>query len=452
MAEIQKTLQALTETIGEAVNEAISNKTVQPEEELFWQLKVNEFEYNDLGSSSRRAEGNYVVKQSWFRASIALQEQISQRPAFESALEELKHMCSAVSDVPSHLEKFVGTVLGIYLENSKGPNSSAIGKIITRFINDLAGGPVTYKAKAELQGVTLRAEKVSLDVGISIRQPKKEDLEVTMRPIGFHQPSLPNPSAIVDIEFSGTRGQNPVVQAKVEQCVALLRLFDVGSVKWTSYDMESDSVIDWMGRGTLSSGDRSRALETYVIKNEDEARLQTFWRTMSVAMPKDIYDFQKQISHITLAYDRYSDALLHNGIIERRIANGVMGLEALLLDETQELSYRLGVRTSKLLALMGKNPLEVRAVISDAYRIRSAFAHGGHLTYKDKKKLETKYGEVKKLLVRVLDYLRISIVVMILSHTAKDELIDLIDDALIDSAKHEQLKNRVSGAIFIVAV
>jgi hypothetical protein len=446
MSEIQETLQRLTEALKEIVSIAISSKTVEPEDEPQFKWKIRSFEYTDSGITSS-AEGNYGSKKSWFRASVALRKQIPDDPSFKTALEELKQAYPAVSEMPNYLEGFAGTIVGICLTSGGAPDSTDIEKAITGFLRDLAGGPVTYKAKVELRGVTLRSERVPLDVGMSIRQPRKEDLESTIRADVFLPHRVPNPSAIVDIEFSATRGQNPVVQRKVQQCVALLRLFGVGSVNYTSYTMESDSIMDWAGHiATLTSGDSGGALETYVIKNEDEAKLKAFWRTMSGLMPKDIYDFQRQISHITLAYDRYSDALLVNGIIERRIANAVMGLEALLLDETQELSYRLGARASKLLGLMDKPPLHVRTLINDAYRIRSTFAHGGHLTYKLKKKLEAKYGETKQLLLLLLDYLRILIVTMILCHTDKRELIDLIDDALIDEQKQQQLKGLVSGA------
>jgi hypothetical protein len=68
------------------------------------------------------------------------------------------------------------------------------------------------------------------------------------------------------------------------------------------------------------------------------------------------------------------------------------------------------------------------------------------LEYKAKKRLERKYGDVKNLVLAILDYLRLSIIIMILSRSSKEELVDLIDDALLDSAKHQELQSRVSDA------
>ena len=253
------------------------------------------------------------------------------------------------------------------------------------------------------------------------------------------------------MELRSTRGRNALLQAEVEKSVALLRLFNVGSVKWVTYETCSDSLLDPIG-GTMSAGEWSAALETYFLKSEHESKLKQFWHTMSLRLPKDIYDLHsKQVNHITLAYDRYSDGLLQSGIVERRIANAVMGLEALFLEETQELSYRLGLRISKTLSMLGRNPLEVREVIQDAYGIRSAFAHGGHLTYKARKKLERKYGQVKNFLYSLLEDLRLSIIVMILARISKDEFVDLVDDSLLDPGKHQQLQNRMSEAKALLA-
>ena len=50
----------------------------------------------------------------------------------------------------------------------------------------------------------------------------------------------------------------------------------------------------------------------------------------------------------------------------------------------------------------------------------------------------------------ILDYLRLSIIIMILSRVSKEELVDLIDDALLDSDRQQQLQSRVSDAKALV--
>jgi len=99
-------------------------------------------------------------------------------------------------------------------------------------------------------------------------------------------------------------------------------------------------------------------------------------------MPTTFFEFGiTKIDHLTVAYNRYTDALSQNGVLERRIANAVMGLEALFLksSEDQELVYRLRIRISKLLSLLGYDPYEVKKIVSDVCTIRSRFVHGGIL-------------------------------------------------------------------------
>lgn len=169
---------------------------------------------------------------------------------------------------------------------------------------------------------------------------------------------------------------------------------------------------------------------------------------MKNAIPISFFELGiTKIDHLTIAYNRYNDALFQDGNLERRIANAVMGLEALFLKsgELQELVYRLNLRMSKILGLLGYDPYEVRKIIKDAYKVRSIFAHGGHLSYNERKKLESKYKSIQNFVRQLLDYLRISIIVMMLSKREKDDLIDLIDDSFVDKKREEILNSTISS-------
>jgi len=432
------------------VAEGISENILRPGEESVLQWKLRDFKYTDKGIESSGADGNYITQQTCFQATRVLEEQLKENNIFKNTLEVLQNNFPTLSDHARHLELFTGKVLAIYFSGQKEPDLAQTEKTLSQFTNDLLGGPVMFGAKVELQGVTLQSEKIEIGPNISIRQPQKEDLEVPLHSFGFRQHFLIYPSAFLNIEFLSARSQQDQIQPRMEQYIALLRLFNVGSVRWTTCKRYSDSIIDTMAHGTLGSGVPGFALETYVIRHEDESKLKTFWQVMGNIIPKDLYDFQKQTNHLTVAYDRFSDALMQNGIMERRIANAVMGLEALYLEENQELSYRLGLRISKTLSLLGKNPLEVREIIKDAYNTRSTFAHGGHLSYNKKKTLDSKYRGIKNLLLPLLDYLRISIVMMIKCNIGKEHFIDLMDEALIDPQKNAELESLLASVRLIV--
>lgn len=206
--------------------------------------------------------------------------------------------------------------------------------------------------------------------------------------------------------------------------------------------MRSESVSDFMSSGRVTTGITLIALEQGLITSEDAQILKEFWQTMTRVLPNSFYDIgETRLDHLTIAYRRYCDGLLQNGSSERRIANGVMGLESLFLKggEMQELTYRLSIRAAKVLALMGYDPFKVKEVIKDAYGVRSLFVHGSHLSYKEERSLTREYGDVKRFLLLLLDYLRISVIIMMFTKMEKERFLDFIDDALIDKDKEQQL-------------
>lgn len=444
---ITETLQELTLTIMKTVQEGVSKGEFPPENELAFRWKIENFQYTDTGIRTSQARGDYLTKQSWIRASLRVLERTKQTNSYSNCYEQLCKTFGDDAKCTRDLETFAKRVIRSCFYESL-TNDARIKSLMANFLRDLRGEPVKYGADVELDGIVLRPETIELDFGITLRQPKIEDLEKET-PVFFPMaPDFfpPNPSAYLSIEFLGRAARE--VQIKVERAITTLRLFRVGSVKYSSYRIYSDSVTDMMAGGTVTAGSRDPALDKYVVAVEDATRLRKFWQTIGEYLPPALFEFdQTKADHLTIAYTRYSDGLLQNGVIERRIANAIMGMESLYLkrSETQELAYRLGVRVGKLLRMLGFDHHEVKRNLSDAYRIRSLFAHGSQLSYKEKRKLELKYKDLKNLLVTVLDYLRISITVAIVLKRGKDELIDMLDDSLIDNQKEDQLRSLLSS-------
>ncbi len=230
----------------------------------------------------------------------------------------------------------------------------------------------------------------------------------------------------------------------VEKTVTLLRLFRVGSVRSVSIDLSEPikDISKGIGSGSVISGNQKRASSNIIIRNEDIVQLRRFW-TSILLVAEDNFLKEDSNNFISIANSHYRESLLEQGIFEKQIAHAVMGLEALFfkpVNEQQELQYRLGLRISKVLGIVSFTPTEVRAAIKDAYFIRSRYAHGGHLNEKEKKKFATKYhGDIKNLLIQILDYLRISIIIWMTVKQKKDAFIESIDEALIDEIANKNL-------------
>ena len=428
------------------MTEAVASKKLVPGEYTAFRWNLRDFKYGDLGVEQPAADGEDIRVKDWHKAWDVLEPEVK-------ALEIFKRVFSALQEaypslpVNEWLDSLMKELIwGMLLEDSSEQGSPE--EIRARFFDDLQGGPVRHTAQIFLVGVALRSDAIEVGTGVRIRKPRKEEFERPQLPyLVGHFPRFP--SAIVEIETTGPRDRPPQqLQIDVHRCIALFRLFRVGSVKYWHYDMRTSSVVTRWPRGRAGSGDETPALETYVIAPEDEPLLQRFWQTVTPKLPTDIYHFRGRASHTTLAYDRYSDGVLQNGIIERRIANAIMGLEALFLREKDELSYRLGLRVGKLISIVcNYNPLEVAESLKDAYEIRSAFAHGDQLSKRTGKKIERKYSSTKKLLLTVLDYLRVALVATVMSGVNKVDLISLIDNALLDPRENDRLRSDMSGAI-----
>jgi len=99
-----------------------------------------------------------------------------------------------------------------------------------------------------------------------------------------------------------------------------------------------------------------------------------------------------------------------------------------------------------LLATIGKSMNNIDIARLDSNRCY-IFAHERITVIR---KIELKYKDVKNFLQLLLNYLRISIIVMMLNNRKNDELIDLVDDSFIDEKNEEMLISIVPGAKDII--
>jgi len=435
-------LKELAEFVKKRIEEGIKNREIQKEkiDQVYFGWKVESFEYSlERGLIVPRATGDYITKkQVVFRHNI--EESIKQSDEYKKALKFLSENFKTDS-IEYKFESFLRKLIYHYLYESKIEE-----KLLEIFLKELREEPIKMSAVIELQGITLEPEIINIASGIKLRRPTIKDIEKEIPIYGYEfgiDIFLPNPSAIMEIESYCHNSTE--IKKLVEKSIAILRLFKVGSVHYISYSIFSESLIGFISR--VTSLGEPQVHEFYPLLNDGVEKLQKFWKEMSVSIPDDFIGFESsaQQGNLTFAYQRYSDALLSDGLLERRIANAIIGLEALYLNELEELKRYLILRVSKFLGIVGYNPYDIRNVLRDAYRIRSIFLHGNRLDYKYKKELEKEYGNLNKFLLQVLDYLRISIILMSFLRKEKDELIDLIDDAFIDKEKEDLLSTQLIG-------
>ncbi len=450
--ELRTALTVLATRLREEIIDGLSDGSLRQTETTVLVWKVDQFTKTDGGIIPSGASGDYTNRKDWSQAIVKLLIDSQKTPEFENASKALNQEFET-SRTQFAIDNFVSRIAGDLLNNPK-MGEEYFKDTTTILIKGLKEELLRYSATGGLLGIQVASDSVEADHGLLIRQPTVEDLEAEIlpfSPVGF-SPLQPYPTAILRIEILARRANE--LQPRIEHAVTMLRLFRVGSVTVPSYRFSSESITDPFGRIGYSSGSASRPLEQYMIRNNEISALKAFWRSLGAVIPPSFYEQNLAGGdHLTIAYRRYVDALMQNGVVERRIANAVMGLEALLLtgEEVQELVYRLSNRLSKLLVILGLDQYEVRQTIRDAYRVRNLFVHGSQLGDKESKKLEIKYKGVRNLMSRTLNYLRVVLVALILTRKGKEELIDNIDDSLIDNKRDEELSASMRTAKEIIS-
>lgn len=444
---MENSIEQLISLIASSAKQAIDSGLIIPTMEPLFNWELQDFKYTEKGVENSSAHRKETIKKSWLLATRKLSSEICVSSEFSSVEQQIKNNYQSTN--PAYdLERFCDAILPIYLDNPKKKNKGAVAKVIKRFIRDLKQEPVPIGAVFNVCGLILESKKVKIDKNTFIRQVEKKDLEVPMRALlglstthsnmGTRYHSILNVELVVDRNHMN----NSEIETIADKYIALLRLFNVGSVHYLSYQMVSDVLLPPFFWGTMTLGNTHTRKEFYAIKKTDEKLLRQFLTKLPI--PKHVYnkfEQEKKFDHISIAFDRYSETLIESTFQERRITNIVIGLEALFSTDSVEIKFKLCTRISKVLfILINKDPLTVKKILSLAYEVRSKFSHGEHLNEKLKVKIEAKCQSIDEFSNILTSYLRISLVTMLVIGKDKQDFISLIDEALIEDIKNKELK------------
>jgi len=471
--DIRNLLKQLACRIKKEVREAVSQGKLQPREELYFRTKIDGFRYGEKGVEISGTSSQHIVKKTWFSGGIAqVTNSIRQSREYSSTIKLLTKNYKKGDRILGEGVTRVGMLADLLNELARSflPDSNfdtEIDTVITTFLKKLGKQPLNYRTEVELSRIVVLTPSIEFTVEghtIVLRPVTVEDLEqefpVYEFQLGTVKPYVKSdlqywtlPSAILTIECLAK--ERDEIAMKIHQAMAILRLFRTAGVDIISHRVYSESATSHTSfySITATSSERFRsALGQYQVSEEEIEQLIDFWKVMLARLPQGIYDTRAtKPDYVTLAYQRYCDALLQNGVLERRIANAVMGLEALFLTGQDELSFRLRTYVAKVLGLLGHEPLEVKDAVKRAYNIRSTFAHGGQLSRKDEGKLHARYGSVDNFLQLILDYLRVSIIIMIVTRIGKEDFFNLVGDSLIDEVQNNLLNRLLSTARSIIS-
>jgi len=334
------------------------------------------------------------------------------------------------------LNNFVYKVLSEKLEG-KLTDESLID-YVTTFSAELDSSPIEHHMITYLAGIYLKEDAVDLHGKVLLRKPRGDDLEYEFDPFlpHFERYRFP-PSAIMEIQMRPKKELE--LYEKLNEMMTLLRLFRLGAVRQLWYKHSKKSVMWLDGNGIGLQGEIFRgAYPHYVLNEEETPSLKQF---ISIFAPLiQIKPVEKTSIGWIVALSRYNSALLEKMEAERKLMTAVMGLESLysIPSDRGEIEYRLSLRTAKLLGLLTFDSMDVKKNAAHAYKIRNKVTHGLILT-------EDEMKEIPSLLKKILEYLRISLIIFIKAGAKnKNELLVHIDNSLISQSHFEELKRKVT--------
>lgn len=426
--------------LAELAAQAKAEGRAQPQKRVEQVWRFPDFRYGEDGPNLGIGSGIGREVSDWTKAAEELLPKVRELVEYKELLAGLETTEGSQGVVPTaFLEGQVRDYLSLVLR-SETVSADLARTAVDDFERGYRGLPVRHGARVRLAGLVMPEGEIRVDhrdLVVVLRPVEKSDVEVPVTAGQFQWLFVTD--SIGELRMSGRPFLE--VQAQEQRLLAILRLYCGCNASPISseYTGHGISVGPMMGNFAFPGVWRKVKL-----RQTDRQGLQAFWDRLADLLPQSFVNpGLPALEATSVASERYKDSLDFGRSFERCITSAVMGLEALYFKpsgEQAELVYRLSLRVSRFLTLLGKDPAKTRETIEIAYDVRSGYVHGGKASQKDRRKIERLYGSLDQFQVAMLDLLRISIVAAILRTVEKEEFIDALDDALMDPGKVPRLE------------
>ena len=422
-------LHNLSDSVISEVEDAKKNEKLDIYQEIYFKHKISEFKY-DKGITGFHTTSESITKErSRWKNEFEFEKKIETFKLFQDVVENIiKTYNVGESKAKSKVNNFVNKIANLSID---GINNEKVIEVVNLFISDLEENPILWQPVVWIDGIWMEIDSIDIRDNILLRKPEPNDLEFESHYENYSSPELRNwPSAILELEF---REQYPrSVQNRINSIISVLRLFKLGSIENLRTQFNPHSIGGFLG-GTISTINIMSDHYNYILTEEDSEHLIKFVTRIEPLIFSEILDkSDDEADYISIAYDRFCDALLKPIVSENILANAIMALEALYLKEMElsELNEKLSLRIAIALEPFGYQTLEVYNLVKKAYDIRSRFVHGS--------KVEPK--KIGVLPEKILDYCRVSIIMFLQLHNEfdKEKIINLFGKSLLDDSEKKK--------------
>ncbi len=430
-------LMGLGRRVRQHIEEQIAKGLLQPERIRVFRYSFTRFEYGENGLGNYREEIQEIEKEEWGRAWLRGVESTTESDEWRALADEF--------DNTQPLWSFVVCLASKRLNRGELTDTD-LEAIRDDFLAESQGQPIHYQLDVHISGLSVMTDPLSMRLGdgsVRLRPTRPEDIAVD-RPVSMGQGFLENFDAVAVYDTTAISvGQ---AQKKIEWLLALFRLATSGSVQNSSYTIDSNSCRFPGMPVRLVCGMMGGKHRVGRVNGANQDRFIATCERVGKELPSDIAEEERsKVDPLAVALHRFSDALFTRGVVERRIASAVMGVESLYMSDKDVIGYKLAMRLAKSLGYLGFEPMKVKKTVGDAYTIRSKYVHGDSLSGSEMKKMSDRYSGLDSLLSDCLTYLRSALIFALLGVKGKEQRIALIDESLIDDSKAAELRRALDA-------
>jgi len=428
-------LYELANEVIKRIEDSISNNEMKIVKYPYLQAKILDYHY-EKGSGGYATSFEETVKKRWDeRKRYDFVDRIKKIETYVKTVKiVVENYNIAEKQADFWLDRFVNRIV---TESLNKINQENLIELISIFISDLEHTPKQWNPIIWLDGIYMDTDVLEINKNIRIKKPEAADLEYEIpydvKPIMSQDLYSRMPSAIMLIQHRAK--DQPEMQYRLQSIIATLSLYKVGSIIATKTEWNPSSILEFTGiHRSLKYGGHFK----YDLGEDDENILKKFFKTMEPLINSQIIKkINKEETYITIAFDRYNDALIKDTTLESRITSAMMCLEALYLgDDFQELARRLSQRVSRAMSYFGYSPLKVYKIVKKSYRLRSIYVHGSRIDKEERKKFV-------KLENEVMNYARLSINLFLQLDgiIKKDVFLSKLDSSLLDETAKNTLND-----------
>ncbi|MGA7076092.1 MAG: hypothetical protein WBZ42_06065 [Halobacteriota archaeon] len=454
--ELLSKLLHLCDLIKERIDVCVKSGELVPEKVEYISAGVREFDENERRPThvfTNKTEKEVICN---LKDEPVIEKWVEKLPEYEEILSEIEKHNRDKQEAIRLLDTFTYNISGFLFQGLK---DEELTDLVKAFVKDIERKPPQWFFEIWINGIRLICDDSTecdweIFDGLRIRRPVKSDFEFELESWRSSELTERRSSSDAILELScepkaAGRESEQELKSRVAQLITGLQLFRLGRV----YILRSRSYAHWQTPFLLPTPLLSARLFRhnywYALSEKEIPQLRDFIEKVVPLLPKKIGGQKPKEDDvdvpISIAAERFNDALIGLGSIEQQITSACMCLEALYLDDKTEVAHKLKLRVAKLLGLVGVEPIDVCRDLKHAYNIRSSFLHGSLI----KHKAAINPPELAK---RTIDHARRSLVIYLLAKQLLDEkgklsdgkplkkgLIKRIDMSMVDQHKCEEL-------------